>query len=183
MKFIRLITLVAVFCLQISCTDSHEEVKEADYIYYAKENLSLEYPADWQLTLDDSPGLYSSRAVAFAVSDVSTATINIVNRKEVSTYHAEDLNSYAEYIYNSLGIDGDTHSKNIHREKVSFENKPGEKITWTDNLIGESNFQVFVVEVKKTTPKIYVLINLSDEDIATNVNKIQRFISSVNTTN
>lgn len=169
--------LVLVFTIFLSACS--QDLETNNLSQYSKNGINIEYPSGWKLKIDSSPGLYASRSIAFAITDVSIANIHIVEADELIQYSADTLQSFSERLYESLGLEGNDYIEGISETPVTIDGTNGKLYKWKDTMIETSHFEFYIFDLSRSKEHIFVTINLSDEDIQNHTSSIGPFLSNI----
>ncbi|WP_341937640.1 hypothetical protein [Marinimicrobium sp. C2-29] len=160
-------------CNADSDADSQDAEVPSDYSHYRKGDISVAYPSTWTFFFDDRASLYADREVNFKVSDFSTARILILNEHQRST------ESVVDHFVDEFQIKSDSLLINYERSSTTIAGFSGERITWSDTLAGQSDFEFTVIKVQDEPYDTFVTFNLSDEDIPKNEVHKAHFVQSI----
>lgn len=159
--------LLATTAFITGCNDDSEETARdtaapPDYSHYRKDGISLAFPSSWSFFFDDSPSLYADREISFEVSDFSRVSIFILKSRNRS------IASVVDHFVDEFQIESWPLVTNFERSSTTIAGFPGEKITWSDTLAGQSDFEFTVIKIQDEPYDAFVTFNLSDEDIPKN---------------
>lgn len=65
------------------------------------------------------------------------------------------------------------------RVSTTIAGFPGEQISWSDNMVGQAEFEFTVIKVQDEPYDAFVIFNFSDEDIAKNDVHKAPFVQSI----
>ncbi|MBU2987070.1 hypothetical protein KO528_17015 [Saccharophagus degradans] len=161
-------SLLIIFTLLTACSKAPSPISPPlDFSHYKNKGLEFHYPSNWSLLYDDEPLLYSSRGVSFNISEFSTASVFIVYQDQINQYAASSLADFTNQYLRTLGLDNKANITNISQTAKPIAGNNSITISWVDTVASAAPFELTVVERTTESNKIYVVFNLSAEDILT----------------
>lgn len=161
-------SLLIIFTLLTACSKASSPISPTlEFSHYKNKGLEFHYPSNWTLAYDDEPHLYSSRGVSFNISEFSTASVFIVYQDQINQYAASSLADFTNQFLRTLGLDNKTNVTNISQTAKPVAGNNSITISWVDTVAGATPVELTVVERTNETNKIYIVFNLTSEDILT----------------
>lgn len=159
-------SLLIIFTLLTACSKAPWPISPTlDFSHYKNKGLEFHYPSTWTLAYDDEPHLYSSRGVSFNISEFSTASVFIVYQDQINQYAASSLTDFTNQYLRTLDLENKANVTNITQTDKPVAGNNSITISWVDTMAGAAPVELTVVERTTETNKIFVVFNLSAEDI------------------